>query len=116
MAREIKFRAWDKKNNIIQEEPSFSKTEWLNEIFKDENLVLMQYTGVKDKNEKEIYEGDIVEAATENTLFIWEVRWDGGGYFALKKGKDDWVDFDDINNYTDGIEVIGNIYENPELL
>ena len=66
---------------------------------------LMQYTGLKDQNGVEIYEGDVV--SLDNRETFKEFKWVGCGYF-----------FDDdspISDYTN-IEVIGNIYENKELI
>lgn len=137
--RDIKFRAWDKASKQMlniglvdlddmtvysaksgdfrcsyQRKTKCSK----NENFKDvKRLVFMQYTGLKDKNKKEIFEGDIF--ATDNnhnfTVIYEDARFigvdgdrDGKGYVCC-------VD----SCYKDGsssIEVIGNIYENPELL
>jgi len=78
-----------------------------------ENLIKMQCTGLKDKNGKLIYEGDIVK---DQDGKIYNIKWnDCYAYFVL------W-DSDDIEYYTfeefnlTKLEVIGNIYENPELL
>ena len=79
-----------------------------------ENVDLMQYTGLKDKNGKEIYDGDVVELETENSTQRWEVCfYDGSFGFARD---DHFITFGYVNHGSDGIEVIGNIYENPNLL
>ena len=66
-----------------------------------------QYTGLKDKNGVEIYEGDIVKRWGN----IYIVIWDKIG-FRMK-----WTKEDSVNRFPDELcEVIGNIYENPELL
>lgn len=80
---------------------------------------LMQYTGLKDKNGKDIYEGDIIKWRDE----ILEVKWAVVGWtlfsrFFSKFGRPNGDDCGEINTigYTLKSEVIGNIYENPELL
>jgi len=88
---------------------------------------LMQFTGLKDKNGKEIYEGDILAikffpAYVERISWegypdaIAEIFWDLSGFRLHAKGGKDlrYADFCDINY--DETEIIGNIYKNPELL
>lgn len=76
----------------------------------DENLILMQYTGLKDKNENEIYEGDIV--TDDSTIF--EIKWYKGGFdFNRLSGCYQSPYFGDNCSR---MEIIGNIYENKELL
>ena len=128
MSREIKFRAWDGEEMIILEnsglqyydfEGSYSlgftvdgyNGFWAHEQYETatqeaNKFPIMQYTGLKDKNGKEIYEGDIIKVMTKDMVDInykATVEWTKKGFY---------------NNFTDYdiSEVIGNIYENPELL
>lgn len=66
-----------------------------------------QYTGLKDENEREIYEGDIVKHAIWGD--VYEIMFEDGGFYVLSS-----YDFQTINEYP--LEVIGNVFENPELL
>lgn len=116
--REIKFRGWytNALGNIMLE-PEFHGP--INKIFNDNRnrVVYMQYTGLKDKNGREIYEGDILDSESEGYPFV--KNWVGvvkfiDGSFLLEnlQGTDgDWLFNESVER-----EVIGNIYENPELL
>ena len=119
MNREIKFRAWHPTQKMTLT-PILKRNDFSGEVYcegyrKDGSrclLALMQYTGLKDKNGVEIYEGDIVK--------IWDRGWNCGG--MGDKQINSLVEFKDgcfTNAFTrdaGGIEVIGNTYENPELL
>lgn len=104
--REIKFRAWDgsqmSSNVITIQELANKDFAW------DANkLVWLEYTGLKDKNGIEIYDGDVVKWTVNDVDRISEVIFDSG-CFWMNKVWNDWL----RGEY----EVIGNIYENPELL
>jgi len=81
-----------------------------------QKIILMQFTGLKDKNGKEIYEGDIVKDENNIREVIFHIP-DGVnniyGFTQRDIKKNEWVGFNKIEN---DFEIIGNIYENPELL
>lgn len=119
--REIKFRAWNRLTKKMIENP-LCNSGWLNDMFKNQlgentGTDYMQFTGLKDKNGKEIYEGDIL--STPNKVKTIEVvSFDYSafvvkGYNHAKQRKYKTV----ISPaHLERREIIGNIYENPELL
>ena len=148
MSREIKFRAWDIENKewseevtgvTINGEPLYNGPD---DTYPD--VILMQYTGLKDKNGKEIYEGDIVRVPTEINKDVFgewslrEIKYNNGGflssYLTSEKGQivrrgytasfiieEPNIDtkrmlwgFDPVEVST--FEVVGNVYENADLI
>ena len=129
--REIKFRALDTKSESMEYEIAIGKGYGedsyilflgLGETFiiDDDIVKIMQYTGLKDKNNVEIYESDIVRITTESNSWNSKVGNHGVWHEILVYDSDLDIDFISINYAYDcldcEIEVIGNIYENIELL
>ena len=120
MSREIKFRAWQDNQMCIQPmSGTYAMGRFIGFLYED--APLMQYTGLLDKNGKEIYEGDIVKEETawgsERNL---EVKLDEEIRYALyEEGVFfHWlyeiINGGDSDNYS--IEIIGNIYEHKNIL
>lgn len=122
MSRVIKFRAyreWATGKGKMEYMPNSRLFQGLESGLLADNYTLMQYTGLRDKNGKEIYEGDILKW-NDNYL---EVKWGSVGWVLFSKlfsrfGFPDGKDCDETNTkgYTLNSEVIGNIYENKNLL
>lgn len=120
---ELKFRAWDKsKKEFI--EPAYVLIDGLGNPFSSEHrtpapFVLMQYTGLKDKNGTLIFEGDVVEKICQKTdrveteRFIVVFDYDG---FSLLRNNSHYAFGFSLKGKLIKEKVIGNIYENPELL
>jgi len=112
--REIKFRAWLQYSNQMINNAFMMRNDGVADFGSGGYGVLMQYTGLKDSKGKEIYEGDIVNFVTyeEEKLEVYWYNETCG--WQMKRIVGSGTMF--IPNYTDYLEVIGNIYENPELL
>ena len=123
--REIKFRAWHKEKKIMGEvlgidilhkEIFFSNEDvdcYEHTDFKD--IELMQYTGLKDKNNKEVYEGDIVKLRANHGIGVIKY-YDEWGAFVVEYIKPRPLTVLGMNYYKEDIEILGNIYKNPELI
>lgn len=125
--REIKFRAWDTYNKEMLEvqgldyEDSYNgqpmvRTIMYNDYFDIEDMILMQYIGLHDKNGKEIYEGDIISNGTEKCIVVWVKDYAG---FMLKLINKDYENREWTNPIIDlrkNDEVIGNVWEDSDLL
>jgi len=128
--REIKFRAWEYNNKTKRYEMNNSPLLYDSECFAEwsqvdlnralnrggvadsdiENKsIFMQYTGLKDKNGKDIFEGDIIKVNGRNMEVFFE-----DGYFGWGQEHDGKYSFDPFDG--EEVEVIGNIYENLELI
>ena len=126
MSREIKFRVWDKVREVYLDDDHGFRLMYLRNgstrFFNQDRWIFEQYTGLNDKNGKEIYEGDIIEVVNvhDGDEECWEqpygpaipqevkwdeerLRWSFGGCRRILCVPEDF-------------EVIGNIHANPELL
>ena len=135
--RKIKFRAWDKETkkmfsvthlqlDIYNDKVSFAASEDLEEnrteFYDMDKIKLMQFTGLEDKNGKEIYEGDIVSVkylydkrTTDRAQVVWQEDKAGFGLKSLKGLTNEVYELYRVTS-KHNLEVIGNIYENKELL
>ena len=115
--REIKFRVWDEKYN--QWDPSSLAIHPAESVVK-QGRVIQQFTGLKDKHGKEIYEGDIVEynswtTGSYGSKFTGEIRLreETAGFTLFDKADgNEQILWREEQDY---LVVIGNIFENPEL-
>lgn len=112
--REIKFRAWANASKVMFN-PDCEDGWGLNngDVDIKPNTILMQYTGLKDKNGKEIYEGDVLNFGNKMEVCFGFNNGEHEGWY-LKRITDGYEYT--MHAFTTQFEVIGNIYENPELL
>jgi hypothetical protein len=112
MGREIKFRAWHKADEKMHEVYGFSNHQW---FLKGKRfpmppgaIEILQYSGLKDCEYKDVFEGDICELRTGYGLYgaLGIVGFELGEFFFTNLGEGLYGEF----------KIIGNIYENPELL
>lgn len=126
MRREIKFRAWDSVMNEMFYDSELSNGDLLvihmdgrlelsdDDTYKVSDFNILQFTGLRDENGKEIYEGDIVKVAgfsPRNYLVIWDEDY---GSWILREDvslMEERIRYEHFKNS----QVVGNIYENPNM-
>lgn len=121
MNREFEFRAWLTKYNKMVKiyswniwQEYFMCSEYDSEFYLEETPI-MQYTGLKDMWEKEIYEGDIVKLRANHGIGVVKY-YDEWGAFVVEYIKHRQLAVLGMNYYKEDIEILGNIYENSELI
>jgi len=117
MSRPVKFRAWKKSENRMVSWEELLSSGKLADVLSGTYLeAFMQFTGLHDKNGKEVYEGDVVAASiySDEPPQILEVKFEQGAFII--DYKDSESDITTVGWFMGMLEVIGNIYSNPELL
>jgi uncharacterized phage protein (TIGR01671 family) len=131
----IKFRAWDGEKMYPAASIDFRYPHPLaldNDTKENKHSVLMQFTGILDKNSKEIYDKDIVDYGYKKGIVVWhgegwcvadltvkciEPKYEGKTPYEVWQENESCVEFDTIAIFNSTLPtVIGNVYSNPELL
>jgi uncharacterized phage protein (TIGR01671 family) len=116
--REIKFRAWDGEQMYHHPLVGIGVAEWgLYEMLNHPQIwKVMQFTGLHDKNGREIYESDIVRTGQSYTSLAQVVYQAPSFVMKEKPSHKTWYEFILAASENQFCEIVGNIYENPELL
>lgn len=126
--REKKFRVWDKENKKmyfqLNESPCFGLFEGdravsIEDVFfyEKQRYETLQFTGLKDKNGKEIYEGDIlIDHGDQGPVYIEYQKVQAAFVFVDKFDPSGTTIYTPTYIHYEAFEIVGNIYENPELL
>ena len=133
--RKIKFRAWHKEQKKIYSAEELGRDQLTlmpdgrgfvnvsgdsfekSQIDNNNKMIPLQYIGLKDKNGKEIYEGDLIKIRCScGYTAIGVVKYEHSSYIISCRDHHDWDNCQDRFSWIDKKEVIGNIHENPELL
>lgn len=113
--REIKFRCWNSFASYMESWETIVKMNKIHLLAKQQqSYTIMQFTGLKDKNGVEIYEGDIINPR-RGCFVTGDVIFWNGSFWINGKNKRGSIGRDIISSIGD-CEVIGNIHQNPELL
>ena len=117
--RQIKFRGWNKDYKRMSKSFTIEEAFDMKKPYPTPKIVFMQYTGLKDKKGVEIFEGDIVKADVKTEIADFTIIWGTQGGFEMHSVKKNHGDHSDHVEFFPGqftLEVIGNIYENKEVL
>ena len=118
MNREIKFRVWDEKSNCWDKGGFYL---YANEPIQKQGYIIQQYTGCLDCSKTEIYEGDIIQVVTKGNVYFdsetvhGNVIFESGSFMCHFKESDSKVGLSTCISDTT-TTILGNIFENPELL
>lgn len=89
------------------------KTRW---VSKFKNIELRQFTGFKDKNNKKIYEGDVIKIFDRYNVFVSRVKYHAGSFsIRLPEGYSYGPGIWSMRDIEEELEILGNIYENPDM-
>lgn len=119
----LRFRAWDKETKTMNgmAEIYRNRNQEIELRPRDEDIILMQSTGLKDKNGKEIFEGDVIAIEVDDTetpinARVFQNSKIGVLMFHVFEDNEDVPMVELLEDNSVAFEIIGNIYENPELL